>query len=178
MPNAALAVAPVAMPAWFLAAQKEIGVHELPGNRGPDIRRYVGLAHCGQEGDPWCAIFANAMLESVGIRGTRSALARSFERDKNFIKLKAPAPGCIVTFWRGVKSRGLGHVGFYAGDDGQYIRTLGGNESDMVQVERMRKAGNTFGLSGFYWPASVPLPKTGATGPLLTLGSASTGKVV
>jgi len=26
MPNAALAVAPVAMPAWFLAAQKEIGL--------------------------------------------------------------------------------------------------------------------------------------------------------
>jgi hypothetical protein len=50
MPNAALAVAPVAMPAWFLAAQKEIGVRQPPENRGPDIRRYVGLAHCGAGG--------------------------------------------------------------------------------------------------------------------------------
>jgi hypothetical protein len=64
-------------PAWFLAAQKEIGTKELPENRGPEVRRYIALAHCGHEGDPWCAIFCNAMLESVGIPGTRNAMARS-----------------------------------------------------------------------------------------------------
>src|SRR3569833_1619679 len=110
--------------------------------------------------------------------GSRSAMARSFERDKNFAKLKTPTPGCIVTFWRRVKSKGFGHVGFYAGDDGQYTRTLGGNESDMVQVEQMRKAGSTFGLSGFHWPASAPLLMVGSTGPLLALGSTSIGKAV
>jgi uncharacterized protein (TIGR02594 family) len=164
-------------PSWFEAARKEIGTRELPENRGPAIRRYIGLSHCGTEGDPWCAIFANAMLESAGIHGTRSALARSFERDPNFIKLAGPAQGCIVTFWRGVKSRGLGHVGFYCGQQGDYISTLGGNESDMVRVEMYRRAGSTFGLSGFYWPKSVVLPVIGPILPQLSSSGKPTGKV-
>lgn len=163
-------------PAWFLAARKEIGTRELPENRGPAIRRYIGLSHCGTEGDPWCAIFANAMLESTGIRGTRSALARSFERDPNFIKLIGPALGCIVTYWRGAKSKGLGHVGFYNGEQGDYISTLGGNETDMVRVEMYRRNGNSFGLSGFYWPKSVPLPVTGKIPPQ-SASAISAGKV-
>lgn len=39
-PNAVPAHAP-AMPAWMIGAHKEIGVRELPENRGPDIRRYL-----------------------------------------------------------------------------------------------------------------------------------------
>jgi uncharacterized protein (TIGR02594 family) len=139
-------------PPWFEAARKEIGTRELPENRGPAIRRYIALAKCGSEGDPWCAVFANAMLESVGVAGTRSAMARSFEHNHNFFKLTAPALGCIVTFWRGQRSQGLGHVGFYNGEIGDYISTLGGNESDMVRVEMLRTSGHSFGLAGFYWP--------------------------
>lgn len=163
-------------PAWFTAASKEIGTRELPENRGPAIRRYIALAHCGAEGDPWCAIFANAMLESVGIRGTRSALARSFERGSNFVKLSGPALGCIVTFWRGDKSKGLGHVGFYNGERGGYISTLGGNEADAVRIENMRVSGASFGLSGFYWPKSIPLPLVGKLPPQSATAAAS-GKV-
>lgn len=164
-------------PAWFEAARKEIGTRELPENRGPAIRRYIGLAHCGSEGDPWCAIFANAMLESAAICGTRSALARSFEHDPNFLKLAGPALGCVVTFWRGVKSKGLGHVGFYGGEQGDYISTLGGNESDMVRVEMYRRSGSAFGLSGYYWPKSVALPVIGPILPQLTSSGKPTGKV-
>lgn len=149
------------VPAWFAAARKEIGTRELPENRGPAIRRYIELAHCGAEGEPWCSIFVNAMLESVGIPGTRNAMARSFEHDGNFVKLAGPSLGCIVTFWRGVKSNGLGHVGFYNGEQGGSISTLGGNESDMVRIEYLRAQGSTFGLSGYYWPKSVPLPVIG-----------------
>jgi uncharacterized protein (TIGR02594 family) len=117
------------------------------------------------------------MLEGAGIKGTRSALARSFERDSNFVKLSAPALGCIVTFWRGVKSQGLGHVGFYAGEQGGLIYTLGGNESDMVRVEPYRKIGSKFGLSGYYWPKSVPLPALGVLPPQLSAAGKTTGKV-
>jgi uncharacterized protein (TIGR02594 family) len=151
-------------------------VRELPENRGPAIRRYIALAHCGAEGDPWCAVFANAMLESAGIRGTRSALARSFERDPNFVKLAGPALGCIVTCWRGVQAKGLGHVGFYNGEHNGFISTLGGNESDMVRVEDLRTHGSTFGLSGYYWPRSVALPVTGAL-PMQSASVSGSGKV-
>lgn len=148
-------------PVWFTSAKKEIGVHEVGDNGGPDIRRYVGLAKTGAEGEPWCAIFANAMLESNGIPGTRSPLARSFEHSDNFVRLDKPALGCIVTFWRGSKGSGLGHVGFYNGEQNGLISVLGGNESDMVRIETLNSAGAHFGLFGYFWPKSVPLPQTG-----------------
>lgn len=176
MPNAAPA-ARFALPAWFAAAQQEIGTREAPGNRGPAIRRYIAAARCGAEGDPWCAIFANAMLELSGIRGTRSALARSFERDVHFVRLDGPALGCIVTFWRVAKASGLGHVGFYAGERGGRIHTLGGNESDMVRVEPYPKTAARFGLSGYFWPKGVTLPAIGALPPQLAATGPATGKV-
>lgn len=173
---------PIAPP-WFAVARKEIGTRELPENRGPAIRRYISLGHCGSEGDPWCAIFANAMLESSGIHGTRSALARSFEHHDNFFRLGSPALGCIVTYWRGNPRGGLGHVGFYNGESGEYISTLGGNETDMVRVESYRASGNTFGLAGYWWPkldlTGIPVPKPGMLAPLpiQTASAAATGKV-
>lgn len=149
---------PQGAPSWLAAAWKEIGIHEVGNNRGPDIRRYIALAHAGQEGDPWCAIFANAMLESAHIRGTHSASSQSFRFDSNFSKLSGPALGAITVFWRVTQSSGLGHVGFYCGERGNYIWTLGGNESDMVQIEMLAKQAGSFGLRGYYWPKTVPLP--------------------
>lgn len=167
------------MPPWFANAIKEIGTKELPENRGPAIRRYIGLAHVGSEGDPWCAVFANAMLEEAGVPGTRSALARSFEHSVNFVKLTGPALGCIVTFWRGSRGSGLGHVGFYNGETNGYISTVGGNESDMVREEMLRSDGNTFGLSGYYWPKGSPLPTIGKLPrqKIVQTSAISTGKV-
>lgn len=164
-------------PDWYEAAINEIGTRELPENRGPAIRKYIALAHCGSEGDPWCAIFANAMLESVGIPGTKSALARSFEHSSDFIKLAGPSLGAIVTFWRVSKNSGLGHVAFYAGEQHNFIDALGGNESDMVRAELLNSNAAHFGLSGYYWPKSVSLPTIGKI-PLQISPSSGLGKVV
>src|SRR6266705_2919555 len=78
-------------PAWLTAARRYIGFHEQPGNRG--IEEFIRLAHTGQVGDSWCAIFANACLESAGFTGTRSPAARSFEHDPHFTKLTTPQVG-------------------------------------------------------------------------------------
>jgi uncharacterized protein (TIGR02594 family) len=153
---------PAGAPPWLAAAWREIGTREEPENRGPAIRRYIGMAKCGEEGEPWCSIFAGAMLESCGIRGTRSPSSQSFRHDSNFVQLAGPALGAVVVFWRTSKASGLGHVGFYVGEGGGYIATLGGNEGDMVQVEPLPKVAGTFGLVGYYWPASLPLPQIGA----------------
>jgi uncharacterized protein (TIGR02594 family) len=153
---------PPGAPPWLAAAWREIGAREEPENRGPIIRRFIVEGKCGEEGEPWCSIFANAKLESVGIRGTRSPSSQSFRHDANFVQLAGPALGAIVVFWRTSKASGLGHVGFYVGEGGGYIATLGGNEGDMVQVEPLPKVAGTFGLVGYYWPASLPLPQIGA----------------
>jgi hypothetical protein len=93
------------------------------------------------------------------------------------VQLAGPALGAITVYWRISKSSGLGHVGFYEGEDGHgYINTLGGNESDMVREELLNPHGATFGLVGYYWPKSVPLPAIGKL-PLQVAASIGSGKV-
>ena len=147
-------------PPWFHSALVELGTRESGDNAGPAVQRYIDLAKCGQLGDPWCAIFVNAMLESNGIAGTLSPSSQSFLRNENFSSLGGmPSLGCIVVFWRGRPNSGLGHVGFYRGETANSIYTLGGNEGDMVQIEPFPKKSATFGYEGFFWPEKIALPE-------------------
>ena len=149
-------------PIWFKAALHEVGVHEVGDNRGPDVARYCKMAHCTDEGDPWCAIFVNAMLELNGVPGSRSASSQSFRHDENFIKLDGPALGAIAVFWRVSQSAGIGHVGFYRGESGGRVFVLGGNQHDSVNVSGFPQTSAHFGLRGYYWPKSATLPTIGA----------------
>jgi uncharacterized protein (TIGR02594 family) len=142
-------------PPWFAKAESYLGFHERPGNRG--IEEFIALAKCGEGGDPWCAIFVNACLEAAGVRGTRSAMARSFERDGNFVKLAGPALGAVTTMWRGSPSSGSGHVFFYLGENGNGVLALGGNQSDQVCRQYEPRAR----ITGYWWPKSAVLPKVG-----------------
>jgi uncharacterized protein (TIGR02594 family) len=133
-------------PKWVKVGINNVGFHEVGDNRG--IEEFIKQAKCGRLGDPWCAIWANAKLEESGIQGTRSALARSFCNNPNFGKLKGPALGAIVVFWRESQDSGKGHVGFYMGETPTHILTLGGNEGDMVQ----QQFEPNFQLLGYWWP--------------------------
>lgn len=143
-------------PPWVFIARGQIGFEEKPGNRG--IQKFTGPAQCGQEGDPWCAVFINAMLEMVGLMGTRSAMARSFESSKYFKRLPGPALGCIVTMWRGSKGSGQGHVFFYMGENDNGIVALGGNQKNKVCLQYEPKNR----VVGYYWPVTLPAPTCGA----------------
>src|SRR5947209_3659216 len=96
-------------PAWLTKARSYLGFHETGDNQG--IQQFVDMAHTGAVGEPWCAIFANAMLESVGIKGTRSPAAISFAQSPNFIRQQSPQLGSICVFTR----TGGNHVSFYTG---------------------------------------------------------------
>ena len=163
-------------PSWFDWAMNEVGQHELPENRGPVVQKYIDLAHTGIQGDPWCAIFVNAALEANGIIGTRSPSSQSFRHDDDFVPLTGPALGAIAVFWRVSRTSGLGHVGFYVSETDVYVNTLGGNEGDAVRVELMAKATGQFGLVGYWWPKTQPLPDIGAVA--YQSGSDIGGKVV
>jgi uncharacterized protein (TIGR02594 family) len=143
-------------PVWVTKGLKDLGFHEKKNNRG--IEKFIEQAHCGEVGDPWCAIWTNAKLEQSGIQGTRSARALSFSENKSFVKLDKPALGAITVYTRGKPSARQGHVGFYMGETSTQILTLGGNESDAVREQFEPKSR----LVGFFWPKSVDLPKGGA----------------
>lgn len=82
---------------------------------------------------PWCAAFVNACERMVGHPGTGLLNARSFLKYGVPVELKDARHGDICIFTRGSNSV-QGHVAYFdsISNDGQFIRTLGGNQSDMV----------------------------------------------
>lgn len=153
----------------LLWAMLEVGTKEIPGAKSsPRIIDYRKLAKLenlkGDDGAvAWCAIFENASYEANGIPGTGSGMARSFERSDKFFALSGPVFGCTVTFWRGSKKSGLGHVGKYVGETSTHVRVLGANQGDAVSYAMFPKEGKTMGVTGYWWPFSVPL--VGKPGP-------------
>jgi len=142
----------VSDPAWLTIAEKHLGFHETGNNQG--IEEFIASAHIGSLGDPWCAIFVNACLEDAGFRGSRSAAARSFEKNSNFTRLPAPTRGCIVTRWRVSPSDGRGHVYFFLEKNENGYRAIAGNEDDAVREydEDPSK------VTGYWWPKTGALP--------------------
>lgn len=69
------------------------------------------------------------------------------------IKTK-PTPGAVMVFWRQSPDSGLGHVGFYAGEDDKAYRIVGGNLSDSVSLAWIAKDR----LVDARWPSSVSAP--------------------
>lgn len=157
---------PDSIPEWYKLAEKEIGQKEIKGpkhnQRIVDYWRDAELSFNDDE-VPWCAGFVGAMLEREGIDGTASGMARSYERNWG-VKISKPTVGCVVVFYRGKRSDGFGHVGFYAGhDDNNNVMVLGGNQADAVNIKPFSRTR----LIGFYWPKGEPLPSTHVD-PLLT----------
>lgn len=147
-------------PPWLAEGIKDLGFHETGDNHG--LQKLIADAHCGEEGQPWCAIATNAWLERAGIRGTRSPSSQSFRHDANFVELAGPALGAIVVYWRGAgQNSGIGHVGLYCGETATQVLTLGGNESDAVRKQfepKSKMFWHKDGTGGYWWPKSVPLP--------------------
>jgi uncharacterized protein (TIGR02594 family) len=84
---------------------------------------------------PWCAAFANAILNRQGYETTGSLTARSFLTLNH--KTKDPEIGDIVITKRG-HSNATGHVGFFEGfeevDGVKYVKVFGGNTQKAVST--------------------------------------------
>jgi uncharacterized protein (TIGR02594 family) len=132
-PFAAMPAVGTAELEWMKFARAEEGQAEEPaGGSNPRIEAYHATTKGGVERDsvPWCSSFVNFCVEQAGLQGTKSKSARSWLR----WGVEAPefVPGCIVVLKRG--SPPQGHVGFYVGQDEGFIRLLGGNQGDKVDV--------------------------------------------
>ncbi|MFC3711252.1 TIGR02594 family protein [Sphingoaurantiacus capsulatus] len=159
-------------PRWLARARRNLGVKETPGRAStPSILKYRVMARVLLEGDdgavPWCAIFVNAMLEAVGVRGSRSGMARSFSRwGKALPKDRIPAGAVVVlSSDRGPAS---GHVGFACGVSATHVWLLGGNQGDAVSVAPFRRER----IVAVVWPGVEPV------GPAMALKVAAAGAEV
>lgn len=118
---------------WMAAAYKYLGLNEVSGDS--TVRQFhaaVGLKAGGKT--PWCASFVSYILESVGIRSTRSAAAISY---KNWGQPAMPGTypyGAVVV----IRFHNGNHVAFCLGEQGGKVRYIGGNQGGA-------KAGNNGG---------------------------------
>lgn len=119
-------------------AKSEIGVKEIPGAQHNQrildwFHRNTNYAATSDE-DYWCAAFVSYCLEAAGYPSAHSARARDYET------YGVPGDGSygdIVVYWRGSSpSNGAGHVGFVDRVEGNSIYTLGGNQSNAVNITR------------------------------------------
>ena len=66
-----------------------------------------------------------------------------------------PQLGAVMVFWRKAPDSGLGHVGFYFAEDEASYHILGGNQSNMVNVARLRRDR----LLTARWPTTALTPQ-------------------
>ncbi|MDJ0597684.1 MAG: TIGR02594 family protein [Crocosphaera sp.] len=130
---------------WFTIALAEEGEAEIedPGEN-PRIVEYLQSTTLGEpdassDETPWCSGFVNWCVEKAGYAGTDSAWAKSWLNWGQ--PIEQPKRGCIVVFDRQSPDSSGGHVGFYAGEDGDKVIVFGGNQSDSVNYSRYPKDG-------------------------------------
>lgn len=125
----------------IVEALKDYGTLEGPGTAdNPKIiawAREVG----GEVADlykadsiPWCGLYMAVIATRAGKEIPKHPLwALSWAAFG--AKAQEPALGDVLVFLR----QGGGHVGLYAGEDEDAFHTLGGNQSDQVNIKRIAK---------------------------------------
>jgi uncharacterized protein (TIGR02594 family) len=142
-----------ALPGWYAIAKKEMatGIQEIPGSfHNPRIIDYHQSTTLQATDDEtaWCSSFVNWCVEASGREGTKSAAARSWLRWGD--ALEEPREGCVAVIKRGTQAW-QGHVGFFAGESGNHILLLGGNQGNEVSISSYPKER----LLGYRWAAGV-----------------------
>lgn len=126
-------------------ASRFIGLKEVPGDEdNPGILAMLKLDNAWPDHDevPWCSGFANYCAWLLRLPRSKDLRARSWLNVGQVI----PIDDAIVGFDVVILKRGggkqppasnttaQGHVGFFAGMDGNKVAVLGGNQGNAVSV--------------------------------------------
>lgn len=120
-------------------ATKEMGItSEINGQVNPRLLDYcakLGVTYTPGLDEVWCALFVGFVLETCGIKSTKSLSARSY---LNWGTVEATGKeGDVVVFWRDSVDSPNGHVSFFVRQEGDFIYCLGGNQgSGVVDIEK------------------------------------------
>lgn len=131
----------------ILVALKYYGIKEVPGpGSQKDIIAWIKgmFPAAANDGDtPWCSIFMNFIMKECGLPITGSGMARSWLKWGKAVAWEDRRPGDVAVFWRGSPTSPSGHVALYVNDkdvEGKFLRVLGGNQSDSVNIAAYDKA--------------------------------------
>jgi uncharacterized protein (TIGR02594 family) len=122
-------------PPWLSEARRLINTKEFLGPRNnPAILDWADNLDVAYPGDevPWCGLFVGHCISATLPQET---LPTGILSAQGWLKCgmhTTPRLGAIMVFWRDGRHSGKGHVGFYAGQDHDAYRILGGNQSNSV----------------------------------------------
>lgn len=140
--GAAAAAAAAGPLVWYEEAKRLLGLREGAGAiDNPTILDWADDLdiHYPHDDIPWCGLF---VAHCVGATLPDEPLPANPLGAKNWAKFGTEsnaALGAILVFWRKSPQSGLGHVGFYHGEDAGTYSVLGGNQGDSVSVARIAK---------------------------------------
>ncbi len=131
----------------FDIAQRFIGTKEVDGAMdNPQLMAMLTLDNNWPQDDevPWCSAFVNYICWLLRLPRSKNLMARSWLDVGRNIHSSAALTGFdVVILQRGGGNQpgpevtdAPGHVGFYAGNAGNFIEVLGGNQSDQVKISR------------------------------------------
>lgn len=129
-------------------AQRYVGIKELAGGKDhPLIQWWLSL--CGFSADSpdetaWCSAFVNGIAWELRLPRSKSAAARSWLSVGVPVTLwDAKVGNDIVVLKRGKEPQpgpdviaAQGHVGLFAGLEGEFVLLVAGNQGDAVSVAR------------------------------------------
>lgn len=122
-------------------AERFLGMKEVPGTvDNPAILAMLRMDMTWPKNDEvaWCSAFANYVAWLLDLPRSRSLAARSWL--KVAIPTQNPEPGFDVVILKRGGGPGPevidapGHVGFFAGFNGDRVLVLGGNQGDAVSL--------------------------------------------
>jgi len=140
----------------FDMAQRFVGIREIEGTASnPHVLAMLRLDANWPQGDDvaWCSAFMNYVAWLLRLPRSKSLRARSWLLVGRAIELTEAEPGFdVVILKRGGGNQpgpevieAQGHVGWYAGTEGDRVLLLGGNQSDSVSIGRY-PAGRILGI--------------------------------
>ena len=121
---------------WMNESKKFIGIDEHDDEDKVIAMSQQAGTPINSSETPWCAIFVNAILASVGLKTTGTMRARDFE---NYGEPCEEKVGAIVVY--------RSHVGFVP----EIGKVLGGNQSDGVNIGQQSWYGKVI---CYRWPTS------------------------
>lgn len=115
----------------------QVGIRELSGNNdGKEVEMYLKSAGLGK-GYPWCASFVYWTFTQCGdtLDIRYPAWVPSYFPENKLIYVRgefskrSPLEGDLIGIWFNSKNR-LAHIGFYDGENGDFILTVEGNTNE------------------------------------------------
>lgn len=120
---------------------KLYGIKEIVGvDNNPKIVKMfsdIGFDWVKDDETAWCSACLNFICKKLGYERSGKLDAKSWL--KMPIQILKPSLGDIVVLQRGDKTSWQGHVGLYIAEDEKNVYVLGGNQSNMVDIQPFSK---------------------------------------